>query len=259
MLAEVLHRVKKLFTAAAAAVFALTASGCEWDDAEIPDEESAADKVTSDDEILTEEEILLPEDPPEITSAKEVFEKWLGYLAEGECDKADEMITERLRSQPSLSRLFNEYFPGKASVGYFAPATLSENDGEITVVLRAAVSSEILPECKVNAEVSVRIQADGNAAIDQLREIGSSSSDVRMLYRKAYIAYQAAAEIFDDIDPVPYGGMHHIGDGSELTETVREKTVPSDTESFSIAVRDKKLMYVSWSNGAYTMRYPKAQ
>jgi len=53
--------------------------------------------------------------------------------------------------------------------------------------------------------------------------------------------------------------MHHIGDGSELTETVREKTVPSDTESFSIAVRDKKLMYVSWSNGAYTMRYPKAQ
>ena len=76
MLAEVLYRVKKLFTAAAAAVFALSASGCEWDDAEIPDTVSSADtdKLTTDDEILTEEESETPEKDDMITIAKAVFE-----------------------------------------------------------------------------------------------------------------------------------------------------------------------------------------
>ena len=73
MLAEVLYRVKKLFTAAAAAVFALTSAGCEWDDAEIPDADSAADKVTTEDETLTEEETIEPETEDEVKLAKAVF------------------------------------------------------------------------------------------------------------------------------------------------------------------------------------------
>ena len=49
-----------------------------------------------------------------ITIAKAVFEKWLDVLADGDSDAADEMISENLRIVSPRSRLFNEYYPGKA-------------------------------------------------------------------------------------------------------------------------------------------------
>ena len=66
-------------------------------------------------------------------------------------------------------------------------------------------------------------------------------------------------EVFDKIDPVPSEGMHHMGEGSDLTAAVRNKTRPVGAENFSIAVRDRKLMYVCWSSGAYSQIYPKPQ
>ena len=267
MLAEVLYRVKKLFTAAAAAVFALSASGCEWDDAEIPDTISSADadKVTTDDEILTDEEIFTeegsqtPEKDDVIAIAKAVFEKWLEVLAEGKCDVADEMMTEDLKGVAPRSRLFNEYYPGKAQTEYYAPAAVSEDDGVTTVTLRVTVVPEDLPFGKVNAEVTVTITADDIGKIDKVREIGADAADEKTLYRNAYIAYEAAAEVFDELDPVPSEGMHHMGEGSDLTAAVRKKMRPTGAESFSIAVRDKKLMYVCWSSGSYSQIYPKPQ
>ncbi|SFB70195.1 hypothetical protein [Ruminococcus albus] len=263
MLAEVLYRVKKLFTAAAAAVFALSASGCEWDDAEIPETGSAADKLTTDDEIVTEEESLTEvgsqttEKDGAITIAKAVFEKWLEVLAEGDNDTADEMMTEDLKGVAPRSRLFNEYFPGKARTEYFAPAGVSEDDGVTTVTLRVTVYPEDLPFGKVSAEVSVLITADDSGKIDEVREIGTDASDEKTLYRNAYIAYNAAAEVFDEIDPVTAAGMHHMGEGSDLTAAVWKEMRPEGAESFSIAVRDNKLMYVCWGCGAYSQRYPK--
>lgn len=261
MLAEVLYRVKKLFTAAAAAVFALSASGCEWDDAEIPDTVSSADtdKLTTDDEILTEEESETPEKDDMITIAKAVFEKWLDVLADGGSDAADEMISENLRIVSPRSRLFNEYYPGKAETEYYAPAAVSADDGVTSVTLRVKVSPENLPFGKVNAEVTVKITEDDIGKVDRVREIGADASDEKTLYRNAYIAYEAAAEVFDKIDPVPSEGMHHMGEGSDLTAAVRNKTRPVGAENFSIAVRDRKLMYVCWSSGAYSQIYPKPQ
>ena len=257
MLAEVLYRVKKLFTAAAAAVFALTSAGCEWDDAEIPDADSVADKVTTEDETLTEEETIEPETEDEVKLAKAVFEKWLGLIAEGESETANEMLTDDLKAVAPRARLFNEDFPGK-SAEYFAPAVVTISYGKTTVTLKATVSSEVLPECSVRAEISVVITDDGSVKIDQIRELGDAS-DERKLFRRAYIAYKAAEEVFDEIDPVPFNGMHHMGSGSKLAEAVRKETCPVGDESFSIAVRDKRIMYVCWSNGSNSQIYPKRQ
>lgn len=254
MLAEVLHRVKIL---CAAAVFALTSSGCEWDGASEFDEVTAEDVVVSSDEDLTAAESIVLEQSPEEKAAKALLADWLELLADGDTEAAEEMTAGKLKATGSELRLFNETFPREADIAYYAPAAVSEKKSITTVTLRVTVTPADDHDNRVNAEVTVKIAADGSGKIVYLREIGSNAMDERALYHKAFMAYEAASEVFDSIKPVPFEGMHHMGDGSELTEAVREKMCPSSSESFSIAVRDKKLMYVSWSDGIYSQRYPK--
>lgn len=265
MLAEVLYRViSHRILAALLAAAMLMMSGCKWDGQEIPETESTAAEVAVGDETgsgsaaeETSAEEDLTDDTVEIV-AKELLERWLGLLAEGDERGAETLVSARVGNVDPEFRLLNTYYPGKADIVYYAPSVIRKSGSSDIVTLKITVIPEDDPNNKVNADIMVKVFADDSACIEYVTEIGSSVMKERKLYRKASQAYKKASEVYEKLDKKPTAGMHHMGEGSELTDAVEKKLRPSKDESFSIAVRDGKIMYVSWSRGIMSQRYPKA-
>ena len=263
MLAEVLYRVTRprIFTAVLLAVMML--GGCEWDgagqqlDAETfseSEETTIAEDIESADVVFEAKDGDTPED-----TAKAIFAEWLDRLAKGDSESAEELVAKRAGAVGTEFRLFNVYYPGDADIVYFAPSVITQRGSSTVVRLKATVSPKEDPQNKVNAEIMVRVTAQGKAVIEYISEIGSSATFDRNLDRRASLAYDIAQSVYDKLEKKPGNGMHHMGDGSQMTETVKNRLCPSDTEDFSIAVRDGKVMYVSWSDGIYSQRFPRAQ
>ena len=245
----------------AAALAVIMLGGCEWDGAGTFENETFSEngETTAEQEISADGSVFPTEaeDNPEDT-AKAVFAEWLERLANNDSEGAEELVSKRAGAVGAEFRLFNVDYPGEAEIVYFAPSVIKESGSGTAVTLKVTVSPKDEPDNKVSAEVTVRVTAQGKATIEYIAEVGNNATFERRLFRKASLAYEVAQGVYDKLEKKPGNGMHHNGDGTEMTETVRKRLCPSETEDFSIAVRDGKVMYVSWSDGIYSKRYPKA-
>ena len=262
MLAEVLHRVNIRKTAAVLMTAALL-TGCVWDGQEIPEPEDtkpAADRTVTEDEDKADDSSSVPEDEDKSAEreARKLLDRWLGLMADGKGEEADELVSEQISSVDYDYRLFNTEFPGEAEVVRYAPAVVKENDSGRTVTLKVIVTPVDEPEKKVCADIDISIGENGDARIEDVTEIGSTAMVERRTLERAAQAYEVAVETFERMEPKPNDGMHHKGKGTLLTDTLENRFKPSSWEDFSVAVRDGKVMYVSWSSGEISQRYPKA-
>ena len=262
MLAEVLYRIAKrrlCITAALAVLLAMT--GCKWDGQTVPEFEPTptAETTAEEDTVSGAETEDSPEEEPSAEErAKAVFEGWLDTLAAGDAEAAETVLARRLGAVEADYRLFNTDFPGEADVVYYAPPVIEESGSSTLVTLKATVIPKNEDFGKVSADVIVRLKADGEEQIEFIAEVGSNAMKERRLFRKAQTVYDAAVKEFAEIKPVPYDGIHHMGEGSDLTEFIEDKFKPSRAEYYYIAVRDGKIMYVCWCDDRLAQRYPKA-
>ena len=242
-------------------------SGCRWDGQAIPEiEESnegrkntirktASYGVTA---IVTDSEDKTSED-----IAKEVFCGWLELLAEGDIESADAYTSKEINETIPELRLFNTDYPGRADTEWYAPSDTERLGSEATgyfdkVTLRTAVTPEDDDTDFTMAEVVINVCDNGNVSIESITETETSVSEQRTIYGRAMLAYFAAKLELRRLDYTPESCMHHMEEGSDFTEAVRRRTNPREGESFSIAVREGKIMYVSWGEGSRSQRYPKA-
>ncbi|HCJ42130.1 hypothetical protein [uncultured Ruminococcus sp.] len=263
MLAEVLHRRIKFLAGTAAAAMML--GGCTWD--------GYSDALSGQETAVSGEELTVGEDTAaadasltevsdeEIAeqTAMALVERWLGLLADGDGGAADELTAKRIRAVDSDFRLFNTDFPKAADISSYAPAVVKANAGGNTVTLKLTVIPRDAPENKVNADIIVSVDRDGSALIEYVTEIGSGNMRERKMLRRAKQAFDCAEKALAEIDGSPESGMYHRGEGSWLTEALEERMHPADNEDFSVAVRDGRIMYVCWSGGGITVRYPAAE
>lgn len=261
MLAEVLYRRLTLLTLTAAAV---TMVGCAWDGQGDGLGEFTSARVTAEESAVTDGEDSSEDDTPseeEIAedTAMALVEKWLGLLAEGDAKSADELVSPRIRAVDEDLRLFNTDFPKAADITRYAPSVVRKDAYGYTVTLKVIVTPHDDPESKVNADILVSIDSDGGAAVEYVTEIGSTAMRSRRVMRRAKQAYECAVNSLANMEKKTWSGMHHMGEGSRVTDDIEERLHPAKSEDFSVAVRDGEVMYVSWTDGGITERYPKAE
>lgn len=235
-------------------------AGCKWDAQEITEIEDISARTShSADCETTVGEYADETDAADCEAvAKELLERWLGLLAEGDEAAAEELVSYRIGIVEPEFRLFNTEYPRAAEIAYYAPSAVEKDGIGTMVTLKVMVIPEDDAYDRVNADIMVWVSGNGSAYIEYITEMGSNMMTERKLYRRAARAYDEAVKLYGKLDPKPLEGMHHMGEGSELTGGIESKLRPSETESFSIAVRDGEVMYVSWSDGITTQRYPPA-
>lgn len=248
MLAEVLYRIKKLSLLSAVICTVILTSGCEWDNEKIPDpyiiKTGTKEKKDYDNE-------------PEV-QAKAMLEDWFGLLSQGEKDKARAMTADRLGVIGADMRLFDAIFPGEADMSYYAPSDTAICGAGYLVTLRTLVTPKDSPDTLMYTDFIISVSSKGDTRIELINEIGTPEALDGMLYRKAYQAYIIASDYYEQAQDKPDGGIHHSYEGSEMTNLIEAKMRPLYREYYEVAIRNGRVMYVSWSDESLTQRYPRA-
>lgn len=248
MLAEVLYRIKKLPLLTAAVCALVLISGCEWDGQEIPEPNFIKTAAQEDDKYDN-----LPED-----QAKAMLEDWFGMLSRGEKDAARAKTAHRVGMLGADIRLFDTIFPGEADISYYAPSETARCGAGYMVTLKTLVTPNDDPETRLYSDFVISVSSKGDTQIEFITEIGSPEALDGMLYRKAYQAYNIAVDFYENAEDKPIGGIHHSYEGSELTNEIEAKMKPLYREYYEVAIRNGRVMYVSWSDESLTQRYPRA-
>ena len=247
MLAEVLYRIKKVSLMTAAVCTAMLCTGCEWDGVEIPEPEFDHVEMQADD----------PANEPEAL-AKTMLEEWFGLLSKGEKDTAKTYTADRVGKFGADIRLFDTIYPGEAEISYYAPAKSDMCGAGYLVTLKTLLIPKDLPETRLYSDFVISVSSKGETRIELITEVGAPEAMDGMLYRKAYQAYNLASDYYEQASEKPWGGIHHSYEGSEMTNMIEDRMKPLYREYYEVAIRNGRVMYVSWSDGSMTQRYPHA-